>query len=124
MPHWREVADALWLAAVTGPSAVSPSTVEDRPEPAPVGPPEPARPAEAPLAPGAGPAVAGRRDGTVGGLPVHCGGPTGAGSGWPAGTRPAGGGIGVRGGGPAAAVARLAGDRCPHRGPGGPRRGQ
>ncbi|GIJ53241.1 FxSxx-COOH system tetratricopeptide repeat protein [Virgisporangium aurantiacum] len=46
MPHWREVADALWLAAVTGPSAVSPSTVEGRPEPAPAGPPEPARPAE------------------------------------------------------------------------------
>ena len=46
MPHWREVADALWLAAVTGPSAVPPSTVEGPPGPAPVGTPEPDRPAE------------------------------------------------------------------------------
>src|SRR5688572_11115230 len=46
MPHWREVADALWLAAVTGPSAVPPSPVEGRPEPAPVGKPEPDRPAQ------------------------------------------------------------------------------
>jgi hypothetical protein len=50
MPHWREVADALWLAAVTRPAPAQPSTADPAPEPAPSADTEPDRPAVSPSA--------------------------------------------------------------------------